>query len=106
MGSGILPCRVAEPYPTRFFDGSAKATIMPKPLSSGTFVSGPGRLMKACSFLMAAALLTGCQQNGTAKANKSPKVVIAYPVTGQVVDFRDFTGRFEAVKSVDIRSRV
>ena len=50
--------------------------------------------------------MVGCQQNGVPKANKNPKVVIAYPVTTQVIAFHDFTGRFEAVKSVDIRSRV
>jgi len=48
----------------------------------------------------------GCQQNGAPKASKNPKVVIAYPVTTQVIAFHDFTGRLEAVKAVDIRARV
>ena len=64
------------------------------------------RASAACFLLIVALLTAGCSQNGTTKTNKNPKVVIAYPVTGNVVDFHDFTGRFEAVKAVDIRSRV
>jgi membrane fusion protein, multidrug efflux system len=56
--------------------------------------------------LAAIVFMTGCQANGPPKAARNPKVGIAYPVTSQVIAFHDFTGRFEAVKSVDIRSRV
>jgi membrane fusion protein, multidrug efflux system len=56
--------------------------------------------------LLFAVFVAGCQQNAGPRTSKNPKVVIAYPVTGQVIAFHDFTGRLEAVKSVDIRSRV
>lgn len=50
--------------------------------------------------------LAGCQPNGGAKVAKTPKVAIANPTVDSIVDFHDFTGRLEAVKAVDIRSRV
>src|SRR4029079_14596559 len=54
----------------------------------------------------ACALAAGCQQNGASKPSKNPKVVVAYPVTNSILDYFDFTGRLEAVKSVEIRARV
>jgi RND family efflux transporter MFP subunit len=40
------------------------------------------------------------------KAVKNPKVIVTEPVTGKVMDYQDFTGRLEAVKSIEIRARV
>ena len=64
--------------------------------------------ISACGLplLLACVFVAGCQQNAAPKANKNPKVVVAYPAVDRVVDFHDFTGRLEAVKSVEIRSRV
>lgn len=36
----------------------------------------------------------------------TPEVMISTPVTGEITDFEDFTGRTEAVRTVDIRARV
>jgi membrane fusion protein, multidrug efflux system len=65
----------------------------------------PLRTLLACVFV-ACVFVAGCQQNAVPKANKNPKVIVAYPAIDRVVDFHDFTGRLEAVKSVEIRSRV
>ena len=33
-----------------------------------------------------------------------PEVIVCYPVVRQITDYNDFPGRFEAVKTVDIRT--
>ena len=40
------------------------------------------------------------------KTVKNPKVLVTEPITGRVMDYQDFTGRLEAVKSIEIRARV
>jgi len=51
--------------------------------------------------------LAGCAQ-GTkpASGEKSIAVDVTNAVTGQVVDYEEFTGRLDALKTVDIRARV
>jgi multidrug efflux system membrane fusion protein len=57
--------------------------------------------------LIAAASAAGCQQNRAAVAPPEPPTVpVAHPVRREVTDYVDFTGRTEAVHSVDIRPRV
>src|SRR5690349_19584580 len=49
----------------------------------------------------------GCShQSPQAAATKVPEVYIALPVTKEVTDFEEFTGRTEASQSIDIRARV
>ncbi len=58
---------------------------------------------------VAGALLwaSGCAPaSKPASGDKSIDVEIAQPVTGQVVDFEEFTGRLDALKTTDIRARV
>src|SRR5690349_4678876 len=51
--------------------------------------------------------LCGCQKKAApAAAAKPPEVIIATPVTKQITDFEEYTGRLAAVKIVDIRARV
>jgi multidrug efflux system membrane fusion protein len=59
----------------------------------------------SCLILLA---LSGCQQgSATAVAPPPPLVVpVSQPVQREVTDFVDFTGRINAVQSVDIRPRV
>jgi len=57
-----------------------------------------------CSMLLGAA---GCgSASKPDSGGKSIDVEIAQPVTGQVVDFEEFTGRLDALKTTDIRARV
>jgi RND family efflux transporter MFP subunit len=68
----------------------------------------PGRL-SVIGLSIAAALtlaLTGCDHGAAPKAARNPKVVVNSPVTEAVMDYQDFTGRLESIKSVDIRARV
>src|SRR3954447_23258898 len=50
--------------------------------------------------------LAGCNQTPTTKEAKKPKVVATKPIIDTVLDYQDFTGRLEAVKSIEIRPRV
>ena len=70
---------------------------LPRPLRRG--VSG--------CVLIAVATAAGCRANRAAVAPPEPPAVpVAHPVAREVTDFVDFTGRIEAVHSVDIRPRV
>jgi multidrug efflux system membrane fusion protein len=63
------------------------------------------RLGLLCCLTLAVA--GGCQQNRAAVAQAEPPTVpIAHPVRREVTDYVDFTGRTEAVHTVDIRPRV
>ncbi|MBA4804644.1 MAG: efflux RND transporter periplasmic adaptor subunit [Brevundimonas sp.] len=59
----------------------------------------------AASALMAAALY-GCSPRSEAQAPPAPGVTVATPLVREVQDWDEFTGRFEAVQSVDVRARV
>jgi len=59
----------------------------------------------AASVMMAAALY-GCSKGQEAPAQGAPPVTVAKPLSQQVVDWDEFTGRFEATRSVDVRARV
>jgi RND family efflux transporter MFP subunit len=50
-------------------------------------------------------ILAGCNQAAnTSREQKPPDVVVTTPVTGEVMDYQDFTGRLEAVNTVEIRA--
>jgi RND family efflux transporter MFP subunit len=56
--------------------------------------------------MLAACCLSGCGTSAPAKEVKKPKVIVTTPITDTVMDYQDFTGRLEAVKTIDIRARV
>ncbi|RZJ40759.1 MAG: efflux RND transporter periplasmic adaptor subunit [Brevundimonas sp.] len=57
------------------------------------------------SAIMAAALY-GCSQPSEAQAPQAPQVTVAVPLVRAVQDWDEFTGRFEATQSVEVRARV
>ena len=59
----------------------------------------------AASVLMTAALY-GCSQPSEAQAPPAPSVTVAVPLVQAVQDWDEFTGRFEATQSVEVRARV
>ena len=59
----------------------------------------------AASALMAAALY-GCSSKSEAQAPPAPAVTVATPLVQAVQDWDEFTGRFEATQSVEVRARV
>ncbi len=71
----------------------------------------PGRRLMVLAWALASCIacgffLTGCEKTEPAKAAKNPRVIVTKPVTQTVMDYQDFTGRLDAVKTVDIRARV
>lgn len=60
------------------------------------------------AFCVLSLLMCGCEKSNTAAENKPAplKVEVATPVEKEVTDYRDFTGRLQAVDSVEIRARV
>lgn len=70
------------------------------PARSGAALAGLG--------VLAAAVIAGCTPTGPPPAaeKKAPEVVVTNPVTSTVTDYDEFTGRLDALKTVDIRARV
>lgn len=48
----------------------------------------------------------GCHKAPPPKMNRIPEVIVTAPITDEVTDYQDFTGRMDALKTVDIRPRV
>lgn len=54
-------------------------------------------------------LVVGCgrrPQPTAPPANNPPEVIVSQPVVKEITDYEDFTGRTEAVKTVEVRARV
>jgi len=68
------------------------------------------RFAVALAMAVGLVLLTGCGEEGgggsAGSAPPPPTVVVATPLQQDVIDWDVFTGRFEAVETVDVRSRV
>jgi len=56
--------------------------------------------------LVAAVAGAGCNRAAPAKEQKRVEVTVTTPITAEVVDYQDFTGRLDAFKTVDLRARV
>src|SRR5262249_7355043 len=73
------------------------------------FSSVPRRCSRCICFLLPICVAlgcTGCEKALPAKGSKNPKVIVTEPITDTVLDYQDFTGRLDAVKTVEIRARV
>lgn len=74
--------------------------MMPAPMSATRILASLGLGLA----------LAACNQGGNpppaASAAPPPKVSVAKPVVKQVTEHDDFTGRFDAVESVEVRARV
>src|SRR4051794_25115917 len=57
--------------------------------------------------LLPLAAIAGCEKAKSAPPPPKPPVVeVAHPATETVSDYEDFTGRTDAVFSIDVRARV
>ncbi|MHB1426850.1 MAG: efflux RND transporter periplasmic adaptor subunit [Gemmataceae bacterium] len=56
--------------------------------------------------VVAAAASAGCHRPPPAKMSKVAEVVVTTPIMDEVTDYQDFTGRMDALQTVDIRPRV
>src|SRR5262249_4406858 len=73
------------------------------PGRGGWYLLGGGAL----ALFLAAILVAGCgHSQSPARGEKTIEVDVTTPATGTVVDYQDFTGRLDAVKTIDIRARV
>ena len=64
------------------------------------------RLKIVAASAMLAAALYGCAKTEEAGPPPPAPVTVANPISERIVDWDDFTGRFEATQSVDVRARV
>jgi RND family efflux transporter MFP subunit len=60
----------------------------------------------AATLLLAVFLAGGCNQAALPKSEKSTEVIVTTPIRANVLDYQDFTGRLDAMFTVDLRSRV
>ncbi len=68
---------------------------------------GQAGLLLAGCMALAMFIAVGCHRTPPAKtAPPKPVVTVSQPIQRQVTDFADFTGRTDAVQSVDVRARV
>jgi membrane fusion protein, multidrug efflux system len=51
-------------------------------------------------------LVPGCARTKPASKFTPPAITVVHPVTAKVVDWNEFTGRLEGVKTVNVRARV
>jgi RND family efflux transporter MFP subunit len=71
-----------------------------------SIAAAKSHLVRIGALLVLLAVAAGCNQEKKAPEKKAPEVFITTPVQGEVVDYEDFTGRLDAIKTVDIRARV
>jgi RND family efflux transporter MFP subunit len=58
------------------------------------------------SFIGLVFLMAACQQQQAVPPPPPPKVTVSQPVAREVVEWDEYTGRLEAVQSVEVRARV
>jgi RND family efflux transporter MFP subunit len=82
-------------------------SVMPQYLCQRRATLRGAGLLAACGFSLCAGLLTGCNSQGAAAVEPfAIPVTVSTPVEREVGDHDHFTGRTEAVESVEIRARV
>ena len=62
------------------------------------------KIVAAAGLMMT--VLYGCSQKSEAQVPPTPTVTVAVPLVRAVQDWDEFTGRFEATQSVEVRARV
>ncbi|MBK5921887.1 hypothetical protein CCR80_12680 [Rhodothalassium salexigens] len=66
----------------------------------------PKRLARLSAGLLAVGLLAACGEDPQGQTRQPPQVEVTTPLVDQVVEWDEYTGRFQAVKSVEVRARV
>jgi RND family efflux transporter MFP subunit len=66
-----------------------------------------GRLLAMGAIVLCMALLAGCSPKPAGAAGKAVEVTVTTPVISEaLIDYQDYTGRLDAIKTVDVRCRV
>jgi len=58
------------------------------------------------SLLVSAVALAGCDKPAATAAPPSPPVTVAHPLQKSITEWDEYTGRFQAVETVEVRARV
>ncbi len=81
--------------------------MYPASLRSGSLCRRLRRLALGVPATLLAVLAAGCGgPPAPKKANRTAEVVVTRPITDEVTDYQDFTGRLTAIKTVEIKARV
>jgi multidrug efflux system membrane fusion protein len=64
------------------------------------------RVAKLGALLITALALTGCDSKPPAAASAPPPVTVARPIQKTITEWDEYTGRFAAVSTVEVRARV
>jgi multidrug efflux system membrane fusion protein len=89
-------------------DGLEVVGRVPRGRFCGTFLASSSSITtRGLLLLLALLATTGCNEAARPQeAKKAIEVIATTPITDEVTDFQDFTGRLDALKTVDIRARV
>jgi RND family efflux transporter MFP subunit len=68
------------------------------------FIRAGGRWLGGLA-LVGLVLVVGCGPAAKPKVEKTVEIVVTTPITQDVLDYQDFTGRIDAFRTVDIRPR-
>src|SRR5260221_12767265 len=63
-------------------------------------------MVRSAAMILALGFLAACGAKSAGPPPSPPPVLISAPLTRQIVDWDEFVGRFEAVRTVDVRPRV
>lgn len=63
-------------------------------------------MSKSLGIMLFCALLMSCSDSSNNKPPSAVDVDVAQPISKKIVEWDEYTGRFQAIESVDIRSRV
>jgi RND family efflux transporter MFP subunit len=74
---------------------------------------GDGRRAGVLAIMALSAAVAGCDQGGTTPAPpqgkaapQAPVVTVAKPLTREITEWDEYTGRFDAVETVEVRARI
>jgi RND family efflux transporter MFP subunit len=104
------PASAAPVQPAPVASPSQPATPISNPPAAAATPPAPSLWERAWSTV--SSWLQGPQQSGTSAtapkgpAGPPPAVTVSRPVTREVVEWDEYTGRFDAVDAVDVRARV
>lgn len=84
----------------KVIEAMPKAPSLIRPVGRGSELRWFTLILLCCAFLL------GCERQQPVSAPSPPIVTVAHPLNSDIVDWNRYTGRFEAVKTVEVRARV
>lgn len=78
-------------------------------MMTGRLQTRPGRVLGTLAILATVAFLAACNESGGDQAQSAPPpppVTVATPLVQKITEWDEFTGRYEATATVEVRARV